>query len=90
MPRLFKLLIGGFLIYAIAAATPAQQADMMRGIEALAGAALAACPREDGLCRQGLGMLGAQVSGLLSDTPAPWLDDPAKRPNSDEATAPAS
>lgn len=81
VPRLYKVLAVGFLGYAVAAATPEQQSRIVDGALAVKDAALDACVREDGLCARGLQSLGSAVGGLLSDGPAPWMDE-GQRPGS--------
>lgn len=80
MPRLIKFAIFGFLAYAVVTATPAQQAEIGQGVVAIKDAAIEACTREGSLCARVIAYVTGAVGNSLSDEPAPWLDDQAKRP----------
>lgn len=87
MPRLFKFAIFGFLTYAVLTATPAQQAEMVRGGLAIKDAAIEVCQREGSLCFRAFESLRSAISGPMQETAAPWLDDQANRKS---ATSPKS
>lgn len=80
MPRLYKFAFLGFLGYALVTATPAQQAEIGRGVVAIKDAALDACTRSDSPCTLAVGYAMTVVSGVLSDEPAPWMDEARNRP----------
>ncbi len=79
MRRLPKILIGGFLAYAVVAASPEQQARMLDGALAVKDAAFEACTREDGMCAQAISGLMAALGPTLHDGPDPWMDEDDKR-----------
>jgi hypothetical protein len=75
MPRLYKLALTGFIAYAVVTATPAQQAEMGQGVLAMKDAAVEACTRKDSPCARVLDYAKSAVNGVMSDGPAPWLDE---------------
>jgi len=79
MPRLFKFAILGFLAYAVVTATPVQQAAIVDGGLAVKDAAIDACQREGSLCARAIDAVTSAVSGSMTETGAPWLDDQSKR-----------
>ena len=80
MRRLPKVLIFGFLGYAVVTATPDQQTRILDGIGAIRDAALEACQREDSLCARAIAYVGTAVGQSLSDAPKPWMDEESKKP----------
>lgn len=82
MPRLYKFAIFGFLAYAVVTATPAQQAEIGRGLLAMKNAAVEACTREESPCTLAIDYAVSTVSGAMSDKPAPWMDETQKRSSS--------
>ena len=79
MPRLYKIVLTGFFAYAVVTATPAQQAEIGRGLLAIKDAALDACTRNGSPCTRAVDYAMTFVSGAMSDQPAPWMDDASKR-----------
>jgi hypothetical protein len=79
MPRLYKLALAGFIAYAIITASPAQQAEMGQGVLAVKDAAVEACTRKDSPCARVLDYAKSAVNGVMSDGPAPWLDETQNR-----------
>lgn len=75
MPRLYKLALAGFIVYAVVTASPAQQAEMGQGVLAVKDAAVEACTRKDSPCTRVLDYARSAVSGVMSDGPVPWLDE---------------
>lgn len=90
MRRLPKLLIGGFLLYAIMAANAEQQARMADGVLALKDAVVDACTRPNGSCAQFIGWFASAAGIGLHDSPASWMDDPAKRDDGIRVIPPAN
>jgi hypothetical protein len=80
MPRLYKFALFGFLAYAMVTATPAQQAEIGRGVVAIKDAAFGACTRSDSPCTLAVEYAMTVVSGAMSNEPAPWMDDSRKEP----------
>jgi hypothetical protein len=79
MRRLPKILIFGFLVYAVVTATPDQQTRILDGMGAIRDAAIEACQREGSLCSRAFQYVGTAVSQSLTDDPKPWMDDEGKR-----------
>jgi hypothetical protein len=82
---LFKLVLLGFLAYAVATASDEQQSAMIAGGLAVRDAVADACTREGSLCAEAISAVGARFSAPSSGT-TPWLDDPARRPAKPERT----
>ncbi|MEW5961983.1 MAG: hypothetical protein AB1749_00325 [Pseudomonadota bacterium] len=85
MPRLVKLVLLGFLAYAVATASDEQQSAMIAGGLAVRDAVAEACTRQGSLCAEAISSLGARFTPSSAGT-TPWLDDPAKRPTKPERT----
>lgn len=87
MPRLVKLAVLGFLVYAVATASDEQQSAMIAGGLAIRDAIAEACTRDGSLCTEAIGYLGARFTAPSTGPAAtPWLDDPMKRPAKPERT----
>lgn len=79
MPRLYKIVLFGFMAYVIATASPDHQARMAGGLLAIKDAAVDACTREGSLCTSAISGLVALAGNTLNENAAPWLDEQSKR-----------
>lgn len=79
MPRLYKFALLGFIAYALATASPAQQSEVGQGLLAIKDAAVDACTVEGRLCTRAIDSALSALNSRLSDEPAPWMDEESKR-----------
>jgi hypothetical protein len=87
MPRLIKFAVTGFVVYAVVTASPAHQAEIGRGLLAIKDAAVDACTRENSPCTIAVTYAVSTLSGVMSDQPAPWMDNAQSRSSSTSQTA---
>jgi hypothetical protein len=75
MRRLTKIAIAGFLGYAVATASPAQQSAIIGGTLAIKDAAVDACTRDGALCTGAISSLTSGFSSLFHDRGKRWMDE---------------